>query len=388
MEGVYVSASETILRHEFEEKGLYVFSVKRRGGFRNLSISIGPRRLNEQEFLTFNQGLATLLRSGMPLLQSLEILRQRVANETLKDILENVYERVKAGTALSEAFAECGNIVPAVYPASLLAGERSGALDGVIRRYVLHAKALSVVRRKMISALIYPTVLMVLMLVLLGIIVFQVVPAFSDFYASFDEPLPLSTQVIVAISNTLASKFWFLMVGLAVVSISVLAWLRQSGRGAQVDHMILKLPGIGPVVQKFATTKLARTLATLLGGGIPLVQSLQIASQSMTNRHMAGEVKEVGKRVRGGEAFASALLTSGEFPDVAIKMIEVGESTGALEDMLNSLADFYDEELETEVSRFITLFEPLLLVIMGIVVAAVVLALYMPLFELSTVVGG
>ena len=387
-EGVYAAESEASLRRELEEKGLYILSLKRRGGLRSLALGVGGRRPSEQEFLAFNQELATLLKAGMPLVQSLEILRQRVANSTFKDVLDDVHERVKAGTALSEAFGEHGDLFPAVYPASLMAGERSGDLDGVIRRYVTYAKVLSAVRRKTISALIYPAILVALMLLLLGIIVLRVVPAFSDFYATFDEELPISTQIIVAVSNVLVSNFWLLVAVVALATAGALAWFRRPGRRAQLDRVLLSLPWVGPIARKFATAQVARTLATLLGGGIPLVQALDIAGRSMTNRYLARELQSVGQHVREGQSFADALLARGMFPDVATKMVEVGESTGALREMLGSLADFYDEEIETEVGRFITVIEPLLLVIMGVVVAIIVLALYMPLFELSTVVGG
>ena len=385
-EGVYAAESEISLRRQFEEKGLYVLSLRRRGGLGRLMLG-GRRRPSEQEFMAFNQELATLLKAGMPLLQSLEILRQRVANPTFKSVLDDVYDRVRSGTALSEAFAEHSDLFPAVYSASLMAGERSGDLDGVIRRYVAYAKVLGAVRRKTISALIYPAILVALMLLLLGIIVLRVVPAFSDFYATFGEELPISTQIIVAVSNVLVSNFVLLLAVVALAVAGGVLWFRRPGRRAQLDRVLLALPWVGPIARKFATAQVARTLATLIGGGIPLVQALDIAGRSMANRYLAKELQSVGQQVREGQSFAAALLTRGMFPDVATKMVEVGESTGALQEMLSSLADFYDEEIETEMGRFIAVIEPLLLVIMGVVVAIIVLALYMPLFELSTVVG-
>ena len=386
-EGVYTAESEASLRRELEGKGLYVLALRRRGGLLDLSL-VQRKGPSEQEFIAFNQELATLLKAGMPLVQSLEILRQRVANPAFKGVLDDVYDRVRAGTALSDAFAEHGDLFPAVYPASLMAGERSGDLDGVIRRYVVYAKVVSAVRRKTLSALIYPAILVTLMLGLVGIVVLRVVPAFSGFYATFDEELPASTQLIVGISNVLVANFLlFLIAGVAAVAAAV-AWFRRPTQRARLDRALLGLPMVGTIAQKFATAQLARTLATLLGGGIPLVQAIDIAGRSMTNRYLAQQLEAVGRQVREGESFAGALLSRGMLPDVAIKMVEVGESTGALREMLNSLADFYDEEIDTEVSRFITVIEPALLVIMGVVVAVIVLALYMPLFELSSVVGG
>ena len=388
VEGIYVAESESRLRRELEEKGLFVLSLQPRGAFAGLgALGAGRRRrISRQEFIIYNQELATLLKAGMPLVQSLDILRQRVQNQTFKAVLDGVYEKVKSGTALSDAFGEHGDMFPAVYSASLMAGERSGNLDAVIRRYVAYEKIIGAVKRRTISALIYPAVLMVLMVVLVGIIVLKVVPAFSEFYSSFDAELPLSTRIILGFSTLVTTNLVLVLAVTAGVALAFWLWIRQPGQRARFHQLILEMPWAGPTVRKFAVAQLARTLATLLGGGIPLVNALETASRSMSNRFLARELDEVGRRVREGEGFGRALLARGVFPDVAVKMVEVGEQTGALQEMLNSLAEFYDEEIETEVGRYITLIEPAMLVIMGIVIALVVLALYMPLFELSSVI--
>jgi type IV pilus assembly protein PilC len=387
VEGVYIADSESRLRRDLEEKGLFVLSLQRRGALPGFNFSAGRRRVGRQEFLVFNQELATLLKAGMPLVQSLDILRSRVNNQTFKAVLDGVYEKVKAGTALSDAFAEHAGMFPAVYSASLMAGERSGNLDAVIRRYVAYEKVIGAVKRRTISALIYPAILVTMMIGLIAIIVLKVVPAFSEFYANFGHELPLSTRIIVSLSHFVVTNFWLLLIGAVGAVLLTLAWLKRPGQRERLDRFMLELPWVGTTVRKFGTAQLARTLATLLGGGIPLVNALEIGVRAMTNRHLARELDDVPHRVQEGQSFAAALLARGVFPDVAVKMVEVGESTGALQEMLNSLAEFYDEEIDTEVSRFITLVEPILLVVMGMVIALVVLALYLPLFELSSVVG-
>ena len=390
IEGVYVADSEARLRRELEEKGLFVLSLQPRGGLPGIASFRGGqrRRIKRQEFLVFNQELATLLKAGMPLVQSLDILRQRVANVTFKGVLDAVYDRVKSGSSLSDAFAEHGELFPPVYTASLMAGERSGSLEGVLRRYVAYEKVIGAVTKRTISALIYPAILTLMMLGLVGIIVLRVVPSFSSFYENFDRELPLSTRVIVAISDGIVANIWLILLVVVGGSVGTYLWVKQPGNRPRIDRMVLELPWAGNTVRKFSTAQMARTLATLLGGGIPLVNALEIVIRSMSNRYLASELEEIGRRVREGQSFAQAMLARGVFPDVAVKMIEVGESTGALQEMLNSLADFYDEEIETEIGRFITLIEPVLLVVMGLVIAAVVIALYLPLFELSSVVGG
>jgi type IV pilus assembly protein PilC len=388
IEGIYVADNETRLRRELEEKGLYVLSLQRRGSLSALAPGGGRRtRISGQQFLVFNQELATLLKAGMPLVQSLDILRQRVANPTFKAVLDAVHEKVKAGSALSEAFEEHGDLFPPIYSASLMAGERSGNLDSVLRRYVAYEKVIGAVRRRTISALIYPAVLIGMMILLVGIIVLKVVPAFSEFYAGFDRQLPLSTRLIMAVSEFVLANGWVILGAVVVGGFVLLGWARSPSQKVRLHRMILELPWAGETIRKFSTAQIARTMATLLGGGIPLVNSLEIGVRAMSNRYLAAELDEARKRVQEGQSFAAALLERGVFPDVAVKMVEVGESTGALQEMLNSLADFYDEEIETEVARFITLIEPVLLVVMGVIIAAVVLALYMPLFELSSVMG-
>jgi type IV pilus assembly protein PilC len=390
IEGVYIADSEARLRREFEEKGLFVLSLQSRAGLAGL-VSLTPKRqgkVGTQEFLVFNQELATLLKAGMPLVQSLDILRQRVSNATFRAVLDSVHDKVKAGSALSDSFAEHGSLFPPVYAASLLAGERSGNLEGVIRRYVGYEKIVGAVRRRTISALIYPAILVTMMIVLVGIIVLKVVPSFSEFYAGFDKELPFLTRVVVGFSNFVASNLLGVVLLFVGSVVGLLVWSQRAGARLQMDKAILRIPWLGSAARKFATSQAARTLATLLGGGIPLVQALEISARSLSNRYVAGELAATQQRVQEGQSFAIALAERRVFPDVAVKMVEVGESTGALQEMLNSLADFYDEEIDTEVERFIKLIEPALLVLMGIVIAGVVLALYLPLFELGSIASG
>ncbi len=389
VEGVYAAGSEARLRHELEEKGLYILSLQRKGSVGRLSWRLPQRdTVPAREFLVFNQQLATLLKAGMPLVQSLDLLKRRVASSTFRGVLNDVHERVRSGSALSEAFAPHSAFFPNVYTASLLAGERSGSLDVVLRRFVEYTRIIETVKRKTLSALIYPAILISLALILVGIIVLRVVPAFTDFYVSFGAELPLITRIIVWISSAMREQFLLLLFTIGAAVAAFVFWIRQPGQRARFDHLILRLPIIGDVAGRFATSQMARTLATLLGGGLPLVDALEIAAKSVGNQFMAREIDVVTARVREGQSFAAALETRRVFPDVAVKMAEVGESTGALQDMLNTVADFYDEDISISTERFVMLVEPVLLVIMGLVIAGLVLALYMPLLQLSSVLAG
>ncbi len=388
IESVYVAESESHLRHELEHKGMCILSLRPRRGIGALSLSLPKRRrIAAREFLVFNQELATLLKAGMPLVQSLDILRQRMTNPLFASIVDDVHEQVRAGTALSDAFAAHGDLFPGVYTASLMAGEKSGNLETVLRRYVSYMKVIGTVRRRTLAALVYPAILVALAFVVVTIIVVKVVPEFADFYAGFGKDLPFVTRSIVAVSAFVRQDILFILAAVALVATSIATWLKQPGQRRRLDRWLLAIPALGSTLRRFVTAQLTRTLATLLGGGIPLVDAIQIAGRSIGNREMSRQFEIVGQRVREGQSFATALSEQAVFPTVAVKMAEVGESTGALGEMLNSVADFYDEEIEGALGRFVTLVEPVLLIVMGLVVATLLLALYMPLFQLSSVVS-
>jgi type IV pilus assembly protein PilC len=388
VEGVYTAESEARLRHDLEERGLHILSLRPRGGVAGWSVQLPRRRaLPAREFLEFNQQLATLLKAGMPLVQSLDLLRTGVTDAVLRPVLDAVHDRVKAGAALSEAFDEQGELFPRVYTASLLAGERSGNLETMLRRYVAYARLLAGVRRKTISALIYPAVLVTLGFVVVAIIILRLVPAFAGFYETFDAELPVLTRVIVYGAAFLSEHLLIVLVGSLALALALYAWLRQPAQRVHIDRVMLRVPGLGDIARKFAVSQLARTVATLLGGGIPLVNALDVAARSVSNRFVAGQLEGMAQDVREGQSLAGTMRARPVFPAVAVRMTEVGEATGALQEMLTSLAEFYDEEIETRLDRFVTLIEPALLITIGLVIAALLLAVYLPLFQLTAVIN-
>jgi type IV pilus assembly protein PilC len=386
-EATYVADDEAGLRRLLDEQGLYLLSV-RGHGVRLGGLQIGlpqRRRVPMSDFLIFNQELATLLKAGLPLVQSLDILRKRVPNATFRAALNDIHEKVRSGSALSDAF-EAQHLFSPIYTASLMAGEKSGSLEQVLRRYVQHMKVIQSARSQVISALIYPVILLLLSIVVVGLIVFQVVPEFADFYAQFGQgaELPMSTRVVVAVSNNLVASAGLIALVLAGTVTGLVLWLRRPEQRRRLHAAILRVPYFGPLARRFATAQTSRTLATLLFGGIPLVNALEISARATGNRAIATHLGVVAQEVREGSSLSGALIKRDLFPHVAVEMVEVGESTGALADMLTSVADFYDEENQTSLTRFSNLIQPVLLVVMGIVIAGLLLSLYMPLFQLST----
>lgn len=388
VEGVYVADSEARLRRDLEEKGLHVLSLQPRHAIGGLALRLPSRkRVPSREFLIFNQELATLLTAGMPLVQSLDLLKRRVSSPKLQGVLDDVWARVRGGAALSDAFAEHESLLPSAYIASLVAGERSGSLETMLRRYVSYAKTIAAVKSRTLSALIYPAILIVVAVALVSLIVLWVVPEFADFYASFGSELPLVTRLIIAISDVVRGHYLLLLLAIVFLVGGAVTLARQPGQAVRIDRALLRVPTVGEIAAKFSTSQMARTLATLLGGGLPLVNALDIASRSVSNRFIASELEAVAVRVREGASFSASLEQRGVFPEVAVKMTEVGEATGALQEMLNTVADLYDEDISTSMGRFITLVEPVLLVIMGIVIAALLLALYIPVFQAGSIVS-
>ena len=391
METTYIADSEDRLRAELEEKGLFLLAIQGGGGLKVGRVRVAvPRRkrIKPAEFLLFNQELATLLKAGLPLVQSLDILRRRVPNPLFKAALTDVHERVRSGSALSEAF-EAQKMFPGVYTASLMAGEKSGSLEQVLRRYVQHVRVISAVRSTVVSALIYPAVLVVLSIMVVGLIVFKVVPEFAVFYEQFGQgaQLPMSTRIVVAISTSLAGSGMLIGAVLMGTIVGLVLWFRQPVQRRRLHAAILRMPYFGPLWRKFATSQVSRTLATLLTGGIPLVNALDISARASGNLAIAEQLGVVANRVREGRSLAQAISERQMFAHVAVEMIEVGEQTGALAEMLNSVSDFYDQENATSLERFSTLIQPILLVVMGLVIAGLLMSLYMPLFRLSELSG-
>jgi type IV pilus assembly protein PilC len=386
-EATYVADSEDRLRAELEEKGLYLLSVHgagvRLGG---LTLpSARRKRVGMTEFLIFNQELATLLKAGLPLVQSLDILRRRVPNPVFQAALNDIHDRVRSGSALSDAF-EAQGLFTGVYTASLMAGEKSGSLEQVIRRYVQHMKVITAARSQVISALIYPAVLLLLSVATVGLIVFKVVPEFGDFYAQFSKSaqLPLSTRLLVAFSHLVVANAALVFLSVLGLVTGTILYFRQASARRRLHAWILRLPYFGPLARRFSTAQVSRTLSTLLSGGIPLVNALDIVARSTANQSIAADLAAVARQVREGSSLAGALTERGMLPHIAVEMVEVGESTGSLSDMLASVADFYDEENQTSLTRFSNLIQPILLIVMGVVIAGLLLSLYMPLFELSS----
>lgn len=384
LEEVFTASDETSLRQDLGKRGYHLFEVRRRGMSRGLTQASTRRRRSIPilEFLAFNQELAALLKAGLPLLQALDLMLERMKNQHFRAVLTDVRDRVKSGEDLSEAFAAHGDLFPRLYPSSLKAGERSGELETVVRRFIRYMKLVLDARRRVISALVYPAVLVVLSVAMIAVMAIYVVPKFMSFFSELDSDLPMITQIVLAISS-FANQNWLIILLVIVGAVmAVRAWNRTDAGRLALDRLKLRLPFLGPVLHRFALSEFSRSLSTLLSGGIPLVPAFEIGVASVGNSYVRSRLEPTIQMVREGKPFYAALEKSDVFLDMSIDMVKVGEATGSLDDMLTSVADFLDEQVETRMQRLLSLVEPMMLVFMGTIIAILLISIYLPMFSM------
>ncbi|HEY1433830.1 MAG TPA: type II secretion system F family protein [Thermoanaerobaculia bacterium] len=373
-------------RVEVERRGGHVFEVRRKGFTLGGNRAKGRGRVKMGEFLIFNQELIALLKAGLPVVRSFEILLERQKNPTLRRVLTDVRERVNSGMSISEAFAEEGDLFPRLYWTSLKAGEKSGEIEAVLRRYLKYQKTVIALTRKVVSTLVYPAILIVLSAGLITILMTYVIPRFTEFFADFNADLPLLTVVVLSIATFLRTNILFLAAAIGGGGYLASRWLKTASGRVWFDAVILKLPIVGGIFRRFAITQFTRSLATLLGGGTPLVPALENSADAIGNRSVSNKVKQVVPKVREGRELWKTLDETGIFTDLTIEMIKVGESSGALEEMLTSVSEFYDEEIDLLLARVISFVEPAILVIMGGVIVTILLSVYLPMFRLMSAI--
>ena len=376
-------------RAEVERRGGHVFEVKKSGfAFLGRRRSGRKGRVKIADFLVFNQELVALLKAGLPVVQAFGLLQERQKSPTLKRVLTDVGERVRAGSSISDAFAEEGDLFPRLYATSLKAGEKSGEIENVLRRYLSYQRTLLALTRKVVSTLVYPTILIVLSIVLISILMTVVIPRFEEFFHDFEANLPLLTVLVVRSATFLRRNILWVGGAIAALVVLVVRFLDTPAGAVARDRFVLRLPVVGGILSRFAISQFTRSLATLLGGGTPLVPSLENAAEAVGNRHVSRSVKDVVPRVREGGELWRALESTEIFTDLTIEMIKVGEASGALEDMLGSVSDFYDDEIEVLLSRVISFVEPAILVIMGAVILTILLSVYLPIFTIMSQIKG
>ncbi len=378
------AASERELRDRYTQQGFLIYSIRPRSEISGLASNLRPsgKKLNLEKFLIFNQQFVTLIRAGLPILKALDLLSERLTDAKLSIHIRAVRDEVRNGALLSDAFAKQG-VFPPIYVTSVLAGERSGSLPEVIDRFITYQKLSLSVRKKLLVSLMYPALLILLVICLIVFLITYVVPNFADLYSSMNAQLPAPTLILIAIGTTARNYVLLGFGALVVASIAFRAWARTALGREAIDRVLLKLPFAGEVWLKYQVAQFSRVLSTLLIGGIPLLPALDTAADSLGTAVLKKVLAKAVKLVKEGQSLSGSLRETNVFPSLSLDMIEVGESTGALPAMLGSIAEFYEDDVSTQVTAALSLIEPVIMIFMGMFVAFVLISLYLPIFSLA-----
>jgi type IV pilus assembly protein PilC len=370
-------------RQKLLDRGLYVYSVTTRGG---ILTGMGRRRersIGGTDFLILNQQFNTLIKAGLPILRALDLLADRASSPRLRPVISQIRDRVREGKSLSEAVTEAG-VFSKVYSTAILAGEKSGNLPGVLEYYIAYQKVSTGVRKKVLATLVYPALLITVATVVVTYLITAVIPKFALLYRDLNVQLPTPTRILVALTVDYRYGLLGIIGAVVLLCVGIFFWSRSEEGGVAVDRLKFRLPVIGDTMLKFQVAQFSRTLATLLTGGTPLVAALQTASDAIGSRLVRGTVGQATQMVREGESLHGALASTSVMPPLALDMIEVGESSGALAPMLTSVAEFYEDEVNLKLGAMVSLIEPMMLIFMGMLVAFILISLYLPIFSLST----
>jgi type IV pilus assembly protein PilC len=375
------SAAE--VRDRYQQSGYLVYSVKPRGLLSGGEIRLPRRRkVTLEQFVIFNQQFLTLVRAGLPIVQALELLARRQRNQYFRMLLEDVRDRAKGGELISEAFEKQGAF-PKIYSTTLMAGEKSGNLDEVLSRYVAFQRLALSFRKKLIASLVYPVILVIGVFGLVTMLVTFVIPKFSELFSDLNQKLPPMTEFTINTAMTAKKYLPVIILVLVAVFLLLRKWSKSAQGSEILDRIKLNLPIVGSIWQRYQIALFSRMMSTLLSGGLPLVTGLETAGQSMSSRLIVNGINEASKNVREGQTLAKSLEQTGVFPDLAVEMVEVGEATGALPTMLSSIAEFYEEDVQSALSAAMSLIEPAILVVMGVVVGFILISLYLPIFSFT-----
>ena len=371
------------VRAQLEAQGLLVLDLSGSGTRPSRSLTSRQRPLALRDFLVFNQEFLALVKAGLPMLRCFDLLTDRLAPGGFQQALQSVRERIRGGSSISEAMAMHPIYFPELYQASLRAGEQAGNLPEVLKRYIDYLKMLIGVREKVVKATIYPIFLLGFgILVTIGLLFF-VLPSFAEVYQESRVELPWATQLLLDVTNSASQWIIGLLLVLGVAGVWVHWWKKTPQGQWRIHWLLLNAPIVGPLFLKNQVIRLVRTLSTILGGGIPLLSALQVTAHSMPNKVFARALNSVITHVREGTSLSAALKKEKFLPSLTLEMIEVGETTGALEAMLFEVAEFHEGELDFQLSRMMTWIEPVFIILIGVILGGVVIALYLPIFQMA-----
>ena len=386
VEGILEAENEKAIITNLRSKGLVIINLELQKKKKSL-LGPGKKKIKLGDTVIFARQLATMVNAGLPLVQSLHILTEQMDNPSFKVILRDIEQRVETGSNLSDALAKFPAVFSELFVNLVRAGEASGMLDEILNRLATYLESMNNLIRKVRSAMVYPLAVSVMAVLIVIVLMVKVIPTFKGIFADFQAQLPLPTMILIAISDAM-QKYFLVGFGIMVAGFFLLRrYLRTEKGKLQFDTLKLKMYVFGPLFCKVAVSKFTRTLSTLVKSGVPILTSLEIVGKTSGNVVIEKAITEVKNSIREGESIAQPLAKCGVFPPMVVQMIRVGEETGSLEDMLSKISDFYDEQVNAAVAGLTSIIEPILIAFLGIVIGSIVIAMFMPIFKMTTIIG-
>ena len=387
VEKQFDATSKVQLKENLEDQGFYVFMIRRKSLQLFQSGEQSTGRPTGRRFLSFNQELLVLFRSGLPILQILDTQIEQMEPGAFRDGLSDIREDIRGGGNLSDAFAKYPRFFPPLYVASVKAGEKTGDLPVTLSRFLEYQKRVEAIRAKIRSASFYPLMLTSAAFIVVLFLLFFVVPSFTKIYADANVELPLITRMLIGLAGLLGNYWYLLALAVAGGFIFIRSMLRTTNGRLLVDKTLLKLPFFGPLKTEYALSSFCRTLGTTLSSGTPMVPAMQMSRGTLNNLRLEKEMVQAIRRVEEGTTLSDSLQRTGYFPTLALRMVTVGETSGSLTEMLGDVSDFYESEVERRLTKLTTMIEPILMMVMGLLIAFIIMAMYIPIFQLAGTVG-
>jgi type IV pilus assembly protein PilC len=387
IEKEFEAADHAMLRQSLEEQGFYVFEIKKKPFQFLWQKGIARRRIDTKEFLTFNQELLVLMKAGLPIIQALDTILEKSGKGNLPEILQEIREDIKGGAALSDAFEKHSRAFSHLYIASIRAGEKTGDLPLTLRRYIAFMKRVEGFKKKVLAAFIYPAILITVAAAAVTLLLLYVVPTFTKIFTDVGSQLPLPTLILISFT-TMLRRYFLIILGIIIAVIALFRRWNQTERGRfLIDGWKLRLPFIGKIINTYAIAGFSRTFATILGSGIPIVEALRMSVGTLNNKVLERRLLEAVIRVEEGTMLSIAIEKEQIMPPLALRMLGVGESTGALEEMLGEISDYFEEEIDRSLHILTTAVEPAVMIIMGIIIGTIIITMYLPIFKIAGTVG-
>lgn len=382
--GILEYSDKALLIDALRKKGLIIISIEETA--KRKAVSYGAS-VKLEEVVIFSRQLATMVDSGIPLVQALDILCEQIEKPVFKNILVKIKDDIETGSSLSEALAKHPGVFSTLYINMVKAGESSGALDDILDRLAAYLEKANMLQRKVKSSLVYPAVVITMAVLITLVMLLKVIPTFKGIFAMLGGTLPLPTRILILVSDTIRGMFLYVVAAVVVVVFALKKYIKTAQGKEVLDRALLGMPVLGALFRKVAVAKFTRTLATLVKSGVPILVSLEIVGKTAGNAVIEKAVESVRNGIREGENIADPLAKSGAFPPMVVRMIKVGEQTGELEKMLTKIADFYEDQVDAAVSGLTSLIEPLIIAFLGIVIGGIVIAMFLPVFKLTEIIS-